>query len=1720
MEYNITTLENVKKIPIGNITGKENWDYNYKIDVVDFNLTINGENYPFTHTVPKNETYPLATGIVNLLPPFWRQGWGKMDYNHSFTNLKILPRDLTKLIDFTISYKNVSCDGATNVADFMGNATYIPINESLPQDQGGRVFLLEEETGVENQLDNISSNASAVLLIHNCSRQEQYYADTTNYTNLSIARGNNTNSNLTDVIELLQNDTLMIADNCIHGNETFTFSYNFNYSNWAWGEEDFFYVSPHPGYGYGPLRAKSHIIQVRNHREFWGPFASGVLCHGIIGYDNYYDDTHLMWLPLRHWKGWNNSGIPINEWKEYIKIDPALQMFFVNKSVGQCLENISDDPDASVSGYFEQADNWVDAYNVIGNITIDHSPNDNITVISNRYDGWWGECPGDSGAGGGIVLGIAKYFHDHSIKPKYNLTFLMTTGEEWGYRGAWHYSHSHPEDEYNITRWIGTDQLGFNQAGSYLNPVLSDNVTTGAIIEAIAEDTNYENRTDYGYLREEGGGDLDAYAFQGREEECDTICIHKDAKPFWAEHHRAGMDFQEGDSMENQDRSDSNVTFEFAWNVTKYFTVNPDCWLTNVSFEPFDSPKDGDTLNDSIRANYTINTVLPHDLARVEVWVISPGEGGSIVDTLDYTVTSSGLDESCVFTIPDDDVKGNYSLDLMLYNSTGRINKIVGIGDNYNDTSSQPYMFQLYHPFGYINKGGLYKSVEDNITGSNFTANQNGYADNITAYINKEYMSPSYKCMLWADEKLVGTTTENWTSRDEPISSDPGWAVFSFSEPPPLVKGTQYVISCWGNNSYSRLYYDNFTCSRGRYNDSYYGIPPDQVNFTNESRLYSIYCGYTPSPEITDVSATPNTVGFGFNVTIRAKFDDPGGLIDMVKVNISYPNTATGNFTMNHTGNNTYEYVFGDTWLARQYDYTIWAMDKYNGSYSSSNHSFNVSAQASISVCTIKDEYGDNELINLTDPPGNQNIGYELLDDGDVLHVWNKHNSYYFNTSSGIQLTNHYDEYWSHNVLMLGYYDNDEWNLIYRTDELSGFSKDIDTDNENYVNATLWKDLTYQGYDFRLAIRYHLGLNDSDLTVIPYIKNLGQAIPYVLGFGWEIKDIKIADTYENDWIRLYNGTDWINYSLSQTLDEQYTDMDYNTTFYLEGRNEGKYFRRTLYLRWNHTLDYLIRVKSREGEYNAPVTLFIKVGTLGTDQEKYTMMHWLDSDDWLGVNGHNCHSYCGYDYPNDPYGALEGDGIWLHMCTEDHWLVIDLNRTYNIKKIRGRSNMYNDPTSVDIYISDTPDDWGSAVETGISTWQDTTSWAEVDITDTVGRYINISITSTEGMAGEDYLEFGGTTPMTIFDVYGEAVSNVTYYFDSYDNRTDWATNPGCMVDGNISTYASTYINGDVERCDGNTCPGDDLGNISRVELRVYGYYTSIQRDIILQPLFDGTPGSEYTYQATSTANWSEWFDITDDNSAPSNWQWTDVDCLDCDVKAGSGEFEFTLYCSKVEIRVSYNPAPEISDPYPADGSIGVSISPVLDITVSDAAGDTMDITWLSNSSGSWQVFGTNNSVGNGTHHQTFSNASVNGQWWYWKVNVTDGTNYNETIYKFYTGYQSKIKNTGTHSIKGYLLIQVQFYNETSQNWVVADDTVNETSPRTINWDGLMGEPGENILALDTIFNGLVNTSNLSDYGNGTYRIYAAFRDPDGNVLVCDDDDETQLVATYEFTITFG
>lgn len=150
------------------------------------------------------------------------------------------------------------------------------------------------------------------------------------------------------------------------------------------------------------------------------------------------------------------------------------------------------------------------------------------------------------------------------------------------------------------------------------------------------------------------------------------------------------------------------------------------------------------------------------------------------------------------------------------------------------------------------------------------------------------------------------------------------------------------------------------------------------------------------------------------------------------------------------------------------------------------------------------------------------------------------------------------------------------------------------------------------------------------------------------------------------------------------------------------------------------------------------------------------------DAWLGINSDHLDSFCG------GWGlesALDGQDLWsvsLYHGFLPHWFILDLGESTAIKKVRGRSRTTLDPISVDIYVSDDLESWGMAVATGITTWQDTSSWVEIDTIDKIGRYIKVEVNAIEGDGGDHYMEWGQNDDpepnyITIFDAYAGDVT---------------------------------------------------------------------------------------------------------------------------------------------------------------------------------------------------------------------------------------------------------------------------------------------------------------------------------------------------------------------------
>lgn len=95
----------------------------------------------------------------------------------------------------------------------------------------------------------------------------------------------------------------------------------------------------------------------------------------------------------------------------------------------------------------------------------------------------------------------------------------------------------------------------------------------------------------------------------------------------------------------------------------------------------------------------------------------------------------------------------------------------------------------------------------------------------------------------------------------------------------------------------------------------------------------------------------------------------------------------------------------------------------------------------------------------------------------------------------------------------------------------------------------------------------------------------------------------------------------------------------------------------------------------------------------------------------------------------------------------------------------------------------------------------------------------------------------------------------------------------------------------------------------------------------------------------------------------------------------------------------NQPPEFTNEIPINGSSGIQKQPWCHVTINDPEGDTFNVTWEENSTGSWVVRQQNLSVTNGTFWWQFTQATEYSVRYYWKVSANDSAANNTTIYHF-------------------------------------------------------------------------------------------------------------------------
>ena len=272
----------------------------------------------------------------------------------------------------------------------------------------------------------------------------------------------------------------------------------------------------------------------------------------------------------------------------FLKNGNSLPVIFITGNDGkQMMEHLSESiVDMELTQRFNTS---VISYNVIGELV--GTEKNNTIILSCLYDGWWNQGTADSAIGMAIVLGVAKYFIDASITPKYTLKFIGFSGEEFNLRGAQYYDAIYKDE--NILAVVDLNQVGFTQN----NPRLTFDIVANRYLFLqqvwnVMKLSNYGERignvTDIKPIWWASGnipGNAGAFALS--RPLCKAMSIFKDGG--WILHHRDGKNHTEGDVLKYFNWTDTQVTAEMVTNLTKalamgqtgtvYFT--PDLQILN-----------------------------------------------------------------------------------------------------------------------------------------------------------------------------------------------------------------------------------------------------------------------------------------------------------------------------------------------------------------------------------------------------------------------------------------------------------------------------------------------------------------------------------------------------------------------------------------------------------------------------------------------------------------------------------------------------------------------------------------------------------------------------------------------------------------------------------------------------------------------------------------------------------------------------------------------------------------------------------------------------------------------------------------------------------------------------------------------------------------------------------------------------------------------------------
>ena len=140
---------------------------------------------------------------------------------------------------------------------------------------------------------------------------------------------------------------------------------------------------------------------------------------------------------------------------------------------------------------------------------------------------------------------------------------------------------------------------------------------------------------------------------------------------------------------------------------------------------------------------------------------------------------------------------------------------------------------------------------------------------------------------------------------------------------------------------------------------------------------------------------------------------------------------------------------------------------------------------------------------------------------------------------------------------------------------------------------------------------------------------------------------------------------------------------------------------------------------------------------------------------------------------------------------------------------------------------------------------------------------------------------------------------------------------------------------------------------------------------------------------------------------------------------------------------FGAGPQLSNVYPVNGSSGIATTPVCYLTVNDPEGDTMNLSFYENTTGSWALQQANSSISNGTYLWTYNNASSYNTLYYWRICSNDGVNWTNATYCFTTMLPVSLSCRFTYKVTGSMVITTPtIAGATHYKWTV--ESIGETA----------------------------------------------------------------------------